>query len=89
MFLKYLLWFQTNAHTIGGLENFPLVNNQSREIYWKPFVSDLARMRKKHSVQYPTVSLFNLDKDPTESNNLASDHPGIISLIRNISIRSL
>ena len=79
LFFKYLLWFRTNAHTIGGMENFPFFNAQSREIYRKPFRSDLEGMRRKHSVQYPTVSLFNLHRDPTESNNLASDHPGNFS----------
>ena len=82
MFFKYLLWFRTNAHTIGGMENFPFFNTQRREIYRKPFRSDLEGMRRKHSVQYPTVSLFNLHRDPTESNNLASEHPGKFSKVK-------
>ena len=76
LFLKYLLWIRTNAYTIGGMENFPFRNNPRRELYWEPFLSDLEGMRRKHSVHYPTVSLFNLHRDPTESNNLAEDHPG-------------
>ena len=77
MFFKYLLWFRTNAHTIGGLQNFPLLsNNTNLEIYWKPFASNLENMRAKHRSEYPTVSLFDLDKDPTESNNLAELFPG-------------
>ena len=76
MFFKYLLWFLTNSHTIGGMENYPFLNDARREIYREPFLSDLEGLRRKHSVQYPTVSLFNLHRDPTESINLASDHPG-------------
>ena len=82
LFFKYLLWFRTNAHTIGGMENFPFRNNPRRELYWEPFLSDLEGMRRKHSVHYPTVSLFNLHRDPTESNNLASDHPGNFTSVK-------
>ena len=82
LFFKYLLWFRTNAHTIGGMENFPFLNDQRREIYRKPFLSDLEGMRRKHSVHCPTVSLFNLHWDPTESNNLALEHPGNFTSVK-------
>ena len=77
MFFKYLIWFRSNAYTIGGLSNLPIFD-QRGEIFRESFESKLEIMRGKHSEQYPTVSLYNLDKDPTESNNLASVHPGDI-----------
>ena len=40
--------------------------------------SDLEKFRKRHTSQYPLVSLFNLDDDPQESNNLAEAHPKLV-----------
>ena len=42
------------------------------------FKSDLDEWSKKHTSTYPTVSLFNLDEDPKEANNLAAQHPGMV-----------
>lgn len=42
------------------------------------YPSDLTKWSHKHTSIYPTVSLFNLDKDPQEVNNLAAENPDMV-----------
>merc|ERR1719318_868451 len=42
------------------------------------FKTDLSKWSERHTTIYPTVSLFNLDEDPQEANNLAEKHPELV-----------
>ena len=77
LFLKYLIWFRTNAYLIGGWNNFPFFGGP-RDIYRAPFTSDLETFMKNHTAINPKVSLFNLKTDPQEMENVAQLHPELV-----------
>lgn len=43
-----------------------------------------APKRRKPTKEEPTVQLYDLDKDPTELNNIASEHPEIVAQLQSL-----
>ena len=80
LFFKYALWFRYNSHMIGGFQNWPFFGRTGTDgnIYSPPVKSNLEELKKKHQDVCPKVSLFNLESDPHENENLADKYPELV-----------
>ena len=65
---------------IGGFQNWPFFGRTGSDgnIYTPPVKSDFEGMKKKHQEVCPKVSLFNLESDPEENENLADKYPELV-----------
>ena len=80
LFFKYALWIRYNSHMIGGFQNRPILGQTCTDgnIYCPPVKSNLKELKKKHQDVCPKVSLFNLESDPHENENLADKYPELV-----------
>ncbi len=62
-----------------------------REGAWKliqaPHGGGIGKLKGKHASDLPPVQLFNLEKDPTESENLYATHPDTVARLERILTR--
>jgi len=83
-FLHYYLWVLFDSYNVGGIHRVRTVagavHGKGQGILNPAYSSDLELYLSLQSSDptYPTVSLFNLEEDPSESRNLASQHPGLV-----------
>eukprot|EP00091_Calanus_sinicus_P008959 TRINITY_DN21278_c0_g1_i1.p1 TRINITY_DN21278_c0_g1~~TRINITY_DN21278_c0_g1_i1.p1 ORF type:complete len:198 (-),score=25.69 TRINITY_DN21278_c0_g1_i1:25-618(-) len=80
LFLKYMFWMMCDSKYVGGLNDLPVAsrNRDQSGLFQPMYKSDLSKWSEKHTAIYPTVSLFNLEEDPQETNNLAGEHPDMV-----------
>eukprot|EP00091_Calanus_sinicus_P007026 TRINITY_DN17893_c0_g1_i1.p1 TRINITY_DN17893_c0_g1~~TRINITY_DN17893_c0_g1_i1.p1 ORF type:complete len:170 (-),score=45.04 TRINITY_DN17893_c0_g1_i1:121-630(-) len=81
IFAQYGLWMIFDSFNVGGLHRArTAAGSNTKEIRQELYQSDLAHYQKEQEAdpQYPMVSLFNLDDDPQETNNLAGKHPELV-----------
>ena len=67
--MKYQRFTPSGRKNIG-IENQSLLQKLNSFIlpdYWS----------NQHSLEYPTIGLYNLEEDPQELNNLAFQHPDL------------
>ncbi len=65
LFIQYICWVFFDSYNVGGLRRAGEIGANTQTGLWlTPYRSDLAYWRSKHSTEYPTVSLFNLEEDP-------------------------
>ena len=77
IFMQYILWLFIDSQNIGGVKNI-FTTRSDEGLMQKPFPSDLEFWIKKHTSEYPTVGLYNLEEDPRELTNLAFKHPELV-----------
>jgi len=82
-FLQYALWIFFDSFNVGGLDKARSAARgpqASKGIVNSAYPSDLKHYMERQAAdpEYPLVSLFNLEQDPTESVNLADQHPELV-----------
>jgi len=82
-FLQYALWIFFDSYNVGGLDKARQAARgpqASKGILNSAYPSDLNQYLERQAAdpEYPLVSLFNLEQDPTESQNLANQYPELV-----------
>ena len=83
--LNYILWIVFDSFNVGGLSEVRRTagggsDRQAGSILVPTYPTDLdhyLHLQQEHP-NYPLVSLFNLEEDPSEATNLASRHPALV-----------
>ncbi|XP_023326945.1 arylsulfatase B [Eurytemora carolleeae] len=77
IFIQYILWVFIDSPNVGGLSSIRNTRSDTN-LMEKPYKTDLDYWRNQHSIEYPTIGLYNLEEDPQELNNLAFQHPDLV-----------
>jgi len=81
-FLHYFLWILFDSFNVGGLADAQSSAGgmQDGKIVRSTYPTDLDHFLSLQQTypNLPLVSLFNLEEDPSESTNQASQHPGLV-----------
>merc|ERR1711970_1629988 len=81
IFEQYMIWSLFDSFNVGGLSRARTsAGSSTKDLHQAVYRSDLehyVKEQEKHP-EYPMVSLFNLEDDPQEVNNLATKFPDLV-----------
>jgi len=81
IFLQYFLWVVFDSFNVGGLHRVrSAAGRRTNKIEQELYKTDLPHYQAEQEKDpaYPVVSLFNLEEDPQETNNLANTYPDLV-----------